>query len=301
MILRNLGEFNLINRISKSVKLSSNVIKGIGDDAAVIKHTKNSYLLFSCDMLLEDRHFKRQSGGYLIGKKALSINVSDIAAMGGMPEYCVVSLGVPGSLRAKYVDDIYKGIKAAARKFKIDLVGGDTIRSKKIIIDIAVLGKVERENLVLRSDAMAGDWIFVTGSLGGSLKGKGKHLNFTPRLKEARFLVNNFKVNAMIDVSDGLLADLGHILEESKKGADVYERCVPVSKDAKDFDSAVRDGEDFELVFTVPKRQGNRLIKKWPFKTRLSRIGEICRDKGLYVVRENGKREKVKAAGYRHF
>jgi len=299
MILRALGEFNLINRISKSVKLSSNVIKGIGDDAAVIKHTKNSCLLFSCDMLLEGRHFKRKSGGYLIGKKALSVNVSDIAAMGGLPEYCVVSLGVPGSLQAKYVDDIYKGIKAAARKFKIDLVGGDTIRSKKIIIDIAVLGKVERENLALRSGAKKGDWIFVTGSLGGSLK--ARHLNFTPRLKEARFLVNNFKVNAMIDVSDGLLADLGHILEESKKGADVYERCVPVSKDAKDFDSAVRDGEDFELVFTVPKRQGNRLIKKWPFKTRLSRIGKICRDKGLYIIRENEKKEKIRPVGYRHF
>ena len=299
MILRNLGEFNLISRISKGMKLSGKVIKGIGDDAAVIKHTKNSYLLFSCDMLLEDRHFKRSSGGYLIGKKALSVNVSDIAAMGGVPEYCVVSLGVPGSLRAKYVDDIYKGIKAVARKFKIDLVGGDTISSKKIIIDIAVLGKVEKKNLALRSDARSGDWIFITGSLGGSLK--GRHLDFTPRLKEARFLVNNFKVNAMIDVSDGLLADLGHILEESKKGADIYERCVPVSRDAKDFDSAVRDGEDFELVFTVSKREGGRLIKKWPFETRLSRIGEICRDKGLYIIRENEKKEKIRPVGYRHF
>ena len=299
MNLKKLGEFGLIDRLSKNIRPSSRVIKGIGDDAAVIKHTKNSYLLFSCDMLLEDRHFKRSSGGYLIGKKALSVNVSDIAAMGGVPEYCVVSLGVPGSLRAKYADDIYKGIKAVARKFKIDLVGGDTINSKKIIIDIAVLGKVEKKNLALRSGARAGDWIFITGSLGGSLK--GRHLDFTPRLKEASFLVGNFKVNAMIDVSDGLLVDLGHILEESKKGAAVYERCVPVSRDAKDFDSAVRDGEDFELVFTVSKREGGRLIKKWPFKTRLSRIGEICGDRGCYLVRKNGEKEKLRLVGYTHF
>jgi thiamine-monophosphate kinase len=300
MRLEKLGEFNLIDRISRKIKLSNRVIKGIGDDAAVLKYNKDSYLLFTCDMLLEGRHFYRRSGGYLVGKKSLSASISDIAAMGGVPKFAVISLGVPGSLNIKYVDNLYKGIKGVAKKFKVDLVGGDTICSQKIVIDIALLGEVEKKNLVLRSRAKEGDAIFVTGEIGGSLK--GKHLNFIPRLKEARFLVKNFKVNSMIDVSDGLLADLGHIVEMSRKGAVIYEKDIPISKDAKDFDSAVREGEDFELIFTVSAQDAGKLIEKWPFKTRLSKIGYICMDyKGLWLDRGGNKRQRLEPTGFTHF
>ncbi len=289
MRIKDLGEFSLINRITKDIKTSARVIEGIGDDAAVLRHTRDKYLLFTSDMLVEGRHFRKTSGGYLVGKKSLSVNISDIAAMGGVPMFAVVSLGVPPSLDLKYVDALYKGIRDAARRFRIDLVGGDTVASENIVINVSLLGEVEKKNLVLRSGAKQGDAIFVTGAVGGSLK--GRHLDFTPRLKEARFLVKNFNINSMIDVSDGLFSDLDHILKSSRKGAIVYEKAVPVSKHAKDFKSAVRAGEDFELVFTMPQAEGRRLVKKWPFKTRLSEIGKVCKD----------RKRIIGVRGYTHF
>ncbi len=300
MKLRDLGEFNFINRISKAIRLSTRVIKGIGDDAAVLKYTKDKYMLFTTDMLLEGKHFYKSSSAGLVGEKALSSNISDIAAMGGIPKFAVISIGLPGSLDLKYADELYKGIRRAADKFNIDLVGGDTIGSSKIIINIGLIGEVEKENLALRKGAKEKDAIFVTGDIGGSIK--GKHLNFTPRFKEARYLVKNFKINSMIDVSDGLLADLAHILEESDKGAVIYEKAMPVSKNAIDFDSAIRDGEDFELIFTLSERQADRLEKIWPFETRLSMIGQICSvRKGFFLVRKSGKSERIKPAGFTHF
>jgi len=300
MRLKDLGEFNFINRISKAIRLSNRVVKGIGDDAAVLKYTKDKYLLFTTDMLLEGKHFYKGSSARLVGKKALSSNISDIAAMGGIPKFAVISIGFPGSLDLKYADEIYRGIRKVADRFSVDLVGGDTVGSNKIIINIALIGEVEIKNLTLRSKAKEKDAIFVTGNIGGSIK--LKHLNFTPRLEEARFLVKNFKINSMIDISDGLLADLGHILEESDKGAVIYEKTMPVSKDAIDFNSAMRDGEDFELIFTLPEKHADRLEDIWPFETRLSRIGQI-RDihKGFFLARKNGKLEKIKPSGFTHF
>ncbi|MBU1912220.1 MAG: thiamine-phosphate kinase [Candidatus Omnitrophica bacterium] len=300
MKLKDSGEFNFINRISRAVKLSNRVIKGIGDDAAVLGYTKDKYLLFTTDMLVEGKHFYKSDKAELVGKKAISCNISDIAAMGGVPKFAVISVGLPGSLDLKYADGLYKGIKKAADGFGVDLVGGDTVGSKKIVINIALTGEVENKNLTLRSGAKENDAIFITGYIGGSIK--LKHLNFTPRLKEARYLVKNFKINSMIDVSDGLLADLGHILKESGKGAIIYERAVPISKNASNFNSAVRDGEDFELIFTLTESSADRLKKIWPFKTKISEIGRICSSrKGFFLVRKNGKSEKIKPAGFTHF
>ena len=300
MKLKDLGEFNFINRISKAIKLSNRVIKGIGDDAAVLRYTKDKYLLFTTDMLVEGKHFYKSGKAELVGGKAISCNISDIAAMGGVPKFAVISVGLPGSLDLKYADGLYKGIKKAADGFGVDLVGGDTVGSRKIVINIALIGEVEKKNLTLRSGARENDAIFITGCIGGSIK--LKHLNFTPRLKEARYLVKNFKINSMIDVSDGLLADLGHILKESGKGAIIYERAVPISKNASNFNSAVRDGEDFELIFTLPEPGADRLKKIWPFKTKISEIGRICNSrKGFFLVRKNGKSEKIKPKGFTHF
>ncbi|MDP6686256.1 MAG: thiamine-phosphate kinase, partial [Candidatus Omnitrophota bacterium] len=279
--------------------LSHRTIKGIGDDAAVLRYKKGQYLLFTCDMLVEGRHFERITKAYLVGRKSLSVNVSDIAAMGGVPTACVVSLGAPAELSVKYIDELYRGIKDVARSFKIDLVGGDTVLSKNIIINIALLGEVEKENLVVRSGAKNGDSIFVTGSIGGS--SGGRHLTFTPRLKEARFLVKDFNIHSMIDVSDGLLADLGHILESSRKGAVINEKDVPLSRNVKDFNSGITEGEDFELVFTLSKKEEKRLIKKWPFRAKITKIGEICKKKNLRILRKNGKKEIIKPIGFTHF
>ncbi|MCX5688143.1 MAG: thiamine-phosphate kinase [Candidatus Omnitrophica bacterium] len=300
MKLKDLGEFNFINRISKSIRASSQVVKGIGDDAAVLKYTKDKHLLFTTDMIIEGKHFYKSAKAELVGKKSLSCNISDIAAMGGVPKFAVISVGFPGSLDLKYADKLYKGIRKVANSFKVDLVGGDTVNSGKIIINIALIGEVEKKNLVLRSGAKEDDAIFITGNIGGSIK--FKHLNFTPRIKEARFLVNNFKINSMTDISDGLLADLGHILDESYKGAIICEKTIPVSRNASGFDSAVRDGEDFELVFTLPWPQADRLEKTWPFTTRLSRIGRIInRRKGFSIVNKSGKSKKINPTGFTHF
>ena len=300
MKLKDFGEFNIIDRIANRVRVSGQVIKGIGDDTAVLRWTRSKYLLFTCDMLVEGRHFLRDAGGFLVGRKSLSASISDIASMGGGPKFCLVSLGAPPSLDIKYVDDLYKGIRDVAKRFDVDLVGGDTVKSENIVINISLLGEVEKKNLVGRSGAKEGDSIFVTGTIGGAFR--SKHLRFTPRLREARLLVKNFKIHSMIDVSDGLIADLGHILKKSKIGAVIYEKTIPISKDARDFTSALRDGEDFEIVFTMSKAEGDRLIKRWKFNTHIARIGEIRRDiKGLYIIGENGKKKKINPIGYDHF
>ena len=299
MKLKSLGEFNLINRIASRVKVSKDVIKGIGDDTAVLKYTKDKYLLYTCDMLLEGRHFLSKIDGHLVGKKSLSVNISDIAAMGGVPKFAIISLGIPSSMNVSYVDDIYKGILSVAKNFNVDIVGGDTISSDKIIINISLLGEVEKRFLVLRSGARQGDEIFITGAIGGSLK--GKHLSFIPHLKQARFLVRNFRINSMIDISDGLLADLGHILRLSKKGALLYKKDMPISRHADSFNSAIKDGEDFGLIFTLSEKETDRLQKKWPFKTRLSRIGKIVKDRGLYIIENSGRRNRIESKGYTHF
>jgi thiamine-monophosphate kinase len=300
MRLERLGEFNFIDRIGKSIKLSDRVVKGIGDDAAILKYTKDKHMLFTTDMLVEGKHFYKSDKAVLVGAKAMSCNVSDIAAMGGYPEFAVISVGFPGSLDVKYSDELYKGVKKTADKFKVDLVGGDTVASDKIVINIALAGKVEKKNVVLRDGAKENDTIFITGNIGGSIK--ARHLDFTPRLEEARFLVKNFKINSMIDVSDGLLADLGHILGSSNKGAVIYEKDIPVSRDARSFDSAISDGEDFELVFTLPEKYAERLKHIWPFKTRLSEIGRILNSRrGFSLVKKSGKSEKIKPVGFTHF
>lgn len=283
MNVSDLGEFGLIAKIRRYAPVTSSVVKGIGDDTAVLRHTKDKYLLFTTDMLVEGTHFTRRMGGAAIGHKALACSISDIAAMGGVPTHAVVSLGVAPKMPVRFVEDIYKGMGALAKRFGVSIVGGDTVRSNKIVINVALLGEVEKKYLVTRGGAKPGDWIFVTGTLGRSLA-TGKHLNFTPRLKEARFLVKNFKPSAMMDISDGLAGDLNHILKASRVGALLWEEAVPRTKGTT-LQQALTDGEDFELLFTVREKQAVRLLKFF------FPIGEIIAD----------TREQIHARSYTHF
>lgn len=300
--LKQVGELKFIQMIAGLCQTKPNVKKGIGDDAAVVEFSPDKFLLFTSDMLIEGVHFKRNHLPQGIGHKAMASSISDIAAMAGIPQYALVSLGLPKELSFSFAKKIYQGLVRTARQFDIQIIGGDTNEATKIIIDVFLTGVVEKRNLVLRSGAKKGDLIFVTGRLGGSLF--GKHLRFTPRLKEARFLVKNYKLNSMIDISDGLIQDLNHILKESKAGAILYEARIPLSKKAKSAENAYNDGEDFELLFTLPKKEAGRLISKWPFKNKvpLSFVGEIMdKEFGFKIKDKSGKIKKIKLAGFQHF
>ncbi|MDE2231415.1 MAG: thiamine-phosphate kinase [Candidatus Omnitrophica bacterium] len=258
MHVSQIGEFGLIKALKKLVPVSQEVIKGIGDDAAVLPYNKREYLLLTTDMLAEGVHFTRRMPPEGIGHKALACNISDIAAMGGRPTFAVVSIGVPGNLPVDFIKDVYRGMERTAKDFGVSIVGGDTIKSGKIVVNVALLGRVEKKNLVTRGGAKPGDWIFVTGPLGGSLK-SGRHLKFVPRLGPARFLVERFTPHAMIDISDGLAGDLGHILEASRAGARLDYDCIPRHKGVS-LAQALNDGEDFELLFTLGTRQAQALM-----------------------------------------
>ena len=233
-----------------------------------------------------------------MGRKALAISISDIAACGGIPLHAVAAFGIPRNFSVKQIDLLSKGLFDLAKSFKINIVGGDISCSPKLVIDLSLLGKVEKSKLCLRNGAKIGDIILVTGGFGGSRK--GKHLKFTPRLKEARYLVEHYKINAMIDVSDGLLADLGHILEQSAVGGVVYEALIPVNKESKNIDEALIGGEDFELLFTASGDEANKIIKSSVFRFRA--IGEILPQKfGLRSITSSNQYRKIKAQGYEHF
>jgi thiamine-monophosphate kinase len=292
-----IGEFGLIKKIKNQVYTNSSVIKGIGDDCAVLKFTSTKYQLYTCDMIVEGVDFTTRDDRMLVGRKALAICISDIAACGGVPCHGLVSLGLPLKTKVEDVDRIYKGLNLVSREFGVNIVGGDISKAPKLTIDVSLLGEVEKKDLVLRSGAKPGDIIFVTGSFGGSIR--GKHLSFVPRLKEARYLVDNFKIHSMIDASDGLRADLGHILEDSRVGAVIYEDLIPVSPWAKSLKNAFCDGEDFELIFTVSLKDARKLKNS---RKRFIPIGEVVREKfGLTLVDKKVVQKKIRFCGYTHF
>lgn len=294
--LKDIGELKLIEKFMARYKVARHTIVGIGDDSAVVRMPgTKELLLFTCDTLVEGIHFPtRKISGYKIGWKALGTGLSDIAAMGGIPVSALVSLAVPAKVEEGFVNGLIRGINSLARRFNVDIVGGDTVSSPKaIVITIAVVGTVSRKKLVLRSGAKAGDKIFVTGALGGSIF--KKQFNFTPRIVEAQRLVSHAKINSMIDITDGLSMDLYRLITASQVGAILYKEAIPISRDAyktKDpLRSALCDGEDFELLITSKD-------ERIPFNI----IGEITRDRGrLVLIDKNGRIERLKLQGYEHF
>ena len=291
-LLKDIGEFGLIKRIAKAEKISDkDVIAGIGDDAAVLKYKKNLYLLLTTDILIEDVHFNQKATPFQIGWKALAVNISDIAAMGGIPRYALVSLGLRKEIPIKFVDEIYQGIRTLAKKFDVQILGGDTVSSSKIVINIALTGEVEKSCLTLRKGAKIGDKIYVTRRLGGSIT--GKHLSFIPRVKEARYLVKNAHPTAMIDISDGLISDLKRICEASNVGARIEQEKVPVSKEANSLENALTAGEDFELLFTVSEKYNHPVYP-------ITQIGEITK-KEIILLDKDKKIVHLKETGFDHF
>jgi thiamine-monophosphate kinase len=337
-LLSDLGEFGLIKRIARrSRKKDASVFVGIGDDAAVVGAFSETPLLVTTDALIEDIHFRRRYPPEDMGWKALAVNISDIAAMGGNPRYYLLSLSVPDGVSVEYIDRLSKGMAEAARRYGLTLIGGDTTSSpERIYISVTVLGEAPGE-VLLRKGARPGDAVFVTGKLGDSALGlkllegsrgqgvKGsrisprtlgpsdprtlieRHLRPTPRVKEGRFLARSGMVTAMIDISDGLLADLGHICEESGVGARVWVERLPLSGGFKalsgrygGIDLALSGGEDYELLFTVRgELTGTFLDEARGMKC--TQVGEIVRGKRVDVLREDGSVYMPKGGGYEHF
>ncbi|MBU0710023.1 MAG: thiamine-phosphate kinase [Candidatus Omnitrophica bacterium] len=298
MQVHHIGEFGLIKRFQKLLKTDRSVVEGSGDDCAVLKLDRFRYQLFACDMIAEDSDFKLNDDPYLIGRKALAVSVSDIAACGGLPKHCIISIGMPKTTPVKFIDRVFRGSLNLARKYSINIVGGDISSAPKLIIDTCLLGVVEKSHLVLRGGAKVGDIIFVSGELGGSRL--GKHLKFTPRVKEARFLVENFKVNSMIDISDGLTQDLSHVLGQSKKGAIIFEQLIPASRHARNLKDVLGSGEDYELLFTLSRKEAKRLVKRnW---TVFKPIGEIVdKNNGFRFIDKKNRETNLEPEGFRHF
>jgi thiamine-monophosphate kinase len=288
-----LGEDRLIARISKQLPAGNFVRRGIGDDCAVFRIDARRDGLLASDMLVEGVHFSARTPAEQVGWKLLAVNLSDIAAMGGTPRAAVVSLGLPRSTPVAWVEKLYRGLGRCARRYGVSIVGGDTVRAPKRVADLAILGEVPAGKAVLRSGAQPGDFILVTGRLGGSFK-SGRHLSFTPRLKEAAELVRQGKPTAMMDLSDGLWIDLPRLCKASGVCAEIETASVPRNKNCS-ISEALTDGEDFELMLTVRPKNLNGLLRRG-----LTPIGKILPSKkGTPAVRWLGLKSSPK--GFRHF
>ncbi len=309
-----MNEFELIARLTKSLPTNDSVVTGAGDDCAVLDlGVPEKLILFKTDAVVEGVHFTRETPPEKIGRKALARCLSDIAAMAGTPTAALVTIALPKNDDTDFVAKIYDGLNALAEKFGVAIVGGETTTNpERILISIALLGTVPRGRQILRSGAKIGDAIFVTGELGGSLA--GKHLDFEPRIAEARWLAEHFKIHAMLDLSDGLAGDLRHIVNASKVGAEILKSALPVSQDAKRRAkesstakpaalAALTDGEDFELLFTIASKDAVKLLDAWKKKfpkLKLSCIGKVVAGEGILLRDKHGS-HKLNAHGYVHF
>ncbi len=269
------NEDALIATLTKDWCMANPVIIGPGDDCAVLFYNKALYQLFKTDVVVEGHHFLPSDHPERIGWKALARNVSDIAAMGGYPESALITLILPNKFKLERIQKIYRGIQKAADAYEIQLAGGETSRGTQLILSIAMIGLVEKKRLVLRTGAQTGDFIFVSGKLGGSRA--GKHLDFIPRLKEARWLGSHFKPTSMMDLSDGLASDLPRLARASEKSFQLDLSKIPTTPHCS-LKEALADGEDYELLFTIPPMFVEKLTQQWSHafpKTRLTAIGRM--------------------------
>jgi thiamine-monophosphate kinase len=336
--LKEIGEFGLISWIRGKTSLSDpNIAAGIGDDAAVMTLPKKRVCLVTTDILIEGTHFKLDYTDPLrLGKKALSINLSDIAAMGGTPQYFLVSMGLPGHLPLSWIEEFFHGVQQVAEEYNLSLIGGDTSLAPKLIINITLIGRGRAGEVIYRKGAQVGDQIMVTGTLGNAALGlrilksnKGdssishagdedlaelieKHLSPTPRIVEGQLIAKNHLASAMIDISDGLMADLGHILEESHAGAKIWISQLPLSEAyrrkgaqyiSRDIDLALSGGEDYELLLTTPRKKGEKLLGLFRQSgLKITPIGEIVDPHyGLRLLLDDGREYIPRRKGYDHF
>ncbi|MGI8603201.1 MAG: thiamine-phosphate kinase [Verrucomicrobiales bacterium] len=277
--LADLGEDQVVTELIQRLRADPKIIAGPGDDCAVVPSGDRRFLhLLKTDAVVEGVHFSSGTPPAGIGWKAACRAVSDVAAMGGWPVHAMITLVVSPGCRLAWVKSLYTGFDRAARRYQFSIVGGETCRlppGAPIVISVSLLGCVEKNCCILRSGARRGDAIFVTGQLGGSRR--GWHLNFQPRVVEGRWLASKHHPTAMMDLSDGLAKDLPRLAKASGVGFTLDLTTLPRRRGCTT-EQALGDGEDYELLFTVPHKQADPLLRAWKKKfphLRLTRIGSI--------------------------
>lgn len=304
------SEFQFIDHVRSLQPSHPAVETGIGDDAAILSPSGDKSTIIATDLLLDEVHFRlSEISPELAGRKALAVNLSDLAAMGATAQTAFVSLMLPDTMPDDILMSIWSGLQALADKYQVAIAGGDTnVWQGQFGISVTVTGVCPDSRPICRNGANNGDWIFVTGELGGSIL--GRHLTFEPRLHESRWLIREAKPSSMIDISDGLAADLHHVLEESQVGADINADRLPIHPDVFEMSGspllhALSDGEDFELLFTVPETQARELVARQrsffeTFNCHLTHIGTIREQHGCTIHSKNGAREELPAHGWVH-
>lgn len=294
MRLREIGEDRLLAQLLPALSRNSSVVLGAGDDCAVVRGPKRGDLhLLKTDCIVEGIHFAPAADPASVGWKAMARPLSDFAAMSGLPQFALVTMVVPAVKTLAWIKAVYRGLEKAARAFDVAIVGGETSAIRgPAVISVSVTGSVEKDRWVGRSGGKANDDLFVTGGLGGSLL--GRHLKFTPRIKESRWLTKHFSIHAMMDLSDGIGADLPRLARASGVGFEVDESALPLTRGCS-ITQGISDGEDYELLFAISSRDSARLKEFWRKefpRLPLTRIGRFNRKSNI---------ENRKWHGYVHF
>lgn len=291
MKLKEIGEDAVVESVTRELRFDERVEIGPGDDCALVWFGQKLQLL-KTDCVVEGIHFFPDTPAKAVGWKALCRAISDIAAMGGDPLDAVITVAISPDRELSWLTDLYAGLNQAAARYGVNLVGGETSRSPgPVFVSVAITGKVEKERLVTRAGGISGDRLYVTGRLGGSLR--GKHLSFEPRVAESRWLTQNFKLHAMIDLSDGLGSDLPRLAKASGSGFEIDFSALPKNEGCSE-EQALTDGEDYELLFAVSNEDGPKLESAWKDAfpdLSLTCIGRLTEGKGPLLNRP----------GYDHF
>jgi len=295
MKLREIGEDRLLSQLLPDLPLAKPVVNRPGDDCAVVEtRDRRTFLVLKTDCVVAGVHFLATANALDVGWKAMMRPLSDFAATSAVPQFALITLIAPEQTKVEWVEELYRGLRRAAKRFKVSIVGGETSSTPgPAAISVCVFGFVEKNRCVSRGGGKVGDDLFVTGRLGGAMK--QKHLQFVPRIVESRWLTKDFHIHAMMDLSDGLGADLPRLAKSSRVGFTVDTENLPLTRGAT-IDDAISEGEDYELLFAISPRNRTRLGREWRKKFRklpLTRIGSLSQ--------LSTKNNQLLPRGYVHF
>jgi len=303
------NELQFVEQLRQQFAAKAPVSTGIGDDGAVLRNPDGSETVIVTDMLLDGVHFDlSRTSAELAGRKAVAVNLSDLAAMGCRPTAAFVSIAVPKLAESKrLLAELYRGIQSLSDQYNFTIAGGDTNSWKgPFAINVCMTGEPFGDRSILRSGARPGDTLLVTGPLGGSLA-SGRHLLFEPRLKESEWLTTHCDVHAVMDISDGLAIDLHRMMTASDTGATLTAEQIPVHNDvssqlpAKErLNAALSDGEDFELLIAMPQKAAAVARQSIPTGCRLTVVGHVTEERGCRIVNESGQTSELPATGWQH-